>query len=366
VDPNVRTIAQVGHSTWNLFGCGFLGLGLIIAILLLTIRPWPIDIAEFAVLSGVPVLLAAILMSVRSGVVVDRQRSILATWWGMLVPIAYGTERPFSKSHDVTLSYEVRHGLKNSTYAVYPVRLESSGADAMAIHEPSNYDEARRLAEDLAKFLQVGIRDRSEGDEVVREAGTLDLSLRERMKRTGRSAPLPAQPPGARAILSYGGIRSPTTIEIPPMPLRACLRFFLTGMAAAGVVAILLEFGVWYSHMPLGVGALSVLLPALCIVPPLVLRNAIFRERLVVSPDQIVMNRRDVFGTRTVRLTGAEIEEVALVRAGYLRAYGGGTSRVVIRSDRRSIELVAALSNPQELKWLRDVLVHVLTLTFRQ
>ena len=366
MDPNVRTIAQVGHSTWNLFGCGFLGLGLIIAILLLTMRPWPIDIAEFAILSGVPVLLAAILMSVRSGVVVDRQRSILATWWGMLVPIAYGAERSFSKSHDVTLSYEVRHGLKNSTYAVYPVRLEGPGNDAFAIHEPDNFDEARRRAEELAKFLRVGIRDRTEGDEVVREAGTLDLSLRERMKRTGRSAPLPAQPPGARSILNYGGSRTPTAIEIPSMPLVACLRLFLMGMAAAGVMAILLEFGAWYSRMSFGIAALAVFLPTLCIALPLIIRNAILRERLLVSPDEIVVHRRDVFGPRTVRLTGAEIEEVALVRSGYLRAYGGGTSRVVIRSDRRSIELVAALSNPQELKWLRDVLVHVLTLTFRQ
>jgi hypothetical protein len=370
VDPNVRTIAQVGHSTWNLFGWGFLGVGLLIAILLLAIRPWPIDIGEIAVLAGVPVFLGAVLMCVRSGVVVDRQRCVLTTWWGMLVPFAYGTERSFSKSHDVTLSYDVRHGLKYSTYAVYPVTLESPGTDAIAIHEPDTYDKARRLAEELAKFLRVGIRDRSEGDEVVREAGALDLSLRERMKRTGRSAPLPAQPPGARAILNYGASRSPTTIEIPSMPLVACLRLFLMGTAAAGIVAALLEFGAWYSGawfsgVPFGVAALSVFLPALCIALPLVIRNAILRERLVVSPEELVVIRRDFFGTRTIRLKGAEIEEVALVRAGYLRAYGGGTSRVFIRSDRRSVELYTELANPGEAGWLRDVLVHVLTATFR-
>lgn len=365
MDPNVKRITRVGRNIWVLFGVGSIVVGIVIATLLLSVRPWPIDIGEFAVLAGLPVFIGAVLMCVRSGVVVDRQRCTLTAWWGMLVPIAYTTARSFSKPLDVTLSYEVRRGLKNSTYAVYPVRLEGPGTDAIAIHEPDNYNEARRRAEELAKFLHVGIRDRSEGVEVVREAGTLDLSLRERMRRAGQSVPLPVQPPGARAILSYGGSGSPTTIEIPSIPVAACARMFLIGMLVAGVVAMLLEFGAWYSGMPFGIAAQCVLLPALCILPPPIIRNAVLRERMVVSPDEIVVNRRDVFGTRGIRLTGAEIEEITLVRVGYLRAYGGGTSRVVIRSDRRAIELVAALSNPQELKWLRDVLVHVLTLTFK-
>lgn len=366
MDPNVRKITRVGRSNWMLFGLGFLGVGLLIAILLLTMRSWPIDIGEFAILVGVPVFFAAIFTSVRSGVILDRQRCTIKTWWGLFVPMIYRTEYSFSRPHDVTLSYEVRHGVKNSTYAVYPVRLEGPGANAITIHEPGDHDKARNLAEEIAKFLHFGIRDRSSAEEVVREAGALDQSLRERMRRTGRSMPLPAQPPGGRVILSYGGIRLPTTIEIPPMPIGDCARWFLMAMLFAGIIAIALElFARLRWNVAIGVPALFTLLPALVILPPIFIRAAILRERLVVSPDEIVITRRDVFGTKTTRLAGAEVEEVALIQSGYLRAYGSGKNRVVIRSNRGSIELGEALSKPEEVRWLKDVLVYALTATFK-
>ena len=365
MDPNVKRISRVGRSDWMLFGLGFLGMGLLIAILLLNIRPWPIDIVEFAIFAGVPVFLGAIFMCVRSGVILDRQRCLLTTWWGLLVPITYRTEHSFAQAHYVSLSYEVRRGAKNSKHEVYPVRLEGPGTDAITIHEPGDHDKARYLAEEIAKFLHLGMRDRSSGEEVAREAGALDLSLRERMKRAGQSVPLPAQPPGARAILSYGGIRSPTTIEIPPMPVGECARWFLIGLLVTGAMAIVFELVARLDgNVAIGVATLSIFLPVVVFLLSVLIRAAILRERLVVSPDEIVVTRRDVFGTRTTRLKGAEVEEVALIQAGHWRAFGGGKSRVVIRSDRGSIELVAALSNPGEVKWLRDVLVHVLTSAF--
>jgi hypothetical protein len=240
--------------------------------------------------------------------------------------------------------------------------LEGPGSDAITIHEPHDHGKARHLAEDLAKFLHLGIRDRSSGEEVAREAGALDQSLRERLRRAGRSVPLPAQPPGARAIFRYGGFRVPTTIEIPAMPIGDCARWFLMGMIFAGVIAIVLELFAWLRwNVAMGVATLFTLLPALAILPPILIRAAILRERLVVSPDELVVTRRDIFGTKTTRLTGAEVEEVALSQVKFPMTFGGGTSRVVIRSDRGSIELRGAISKPEEVQWLRDVLVHVLT-----
>lgn len=364
MDPHVKRITRVGRNTWMLFGVGFLGVGILIAILLMTMRPWPIDIGEFAVLAGVPVFLGAVFVCVRSGVVVDRQRCILTTWWGLLVPNIYRAEHSFSRSHDVTLSYEVRHGVKNTTYAVYPVRLEGPGTDAFTIHEPGDHDKARQLAEELAKFLHLGIRDRSSAEEVARAADALDQPIRERMRHAGQSMPLPAQPPGAIAILSYGGIRAATTIEIPPMPVGTCARWFVMGMLVAGALAFVLELVARFRwDVATGVATLSILLPALVILTLVLIRAAILRERLVVSPHELVVTRRDVFGTRTTRLKGADVEEVALIQTGYLRAYGSSTNRVAVRGDHGSIELGAGLSNPSEVRWLRDVLVHAMTVT---
>lgn len=360
MDPNSRTITRIARSKSMLFGLAFLVVGLSISSVLLAARPEAFDLIIFG---GGLVFLGAVLMCVRVGVIVDRQRRTITTWWGLLVPFYRSrTEHSFSQDHFVTLSRAERKGGKGEIYVVFPVTLGGHGSDAITIHEPHDHDKARRLAEEIAKFLGLGIRDRSATEEVVRETGTLDESLRERLKRLGRAVPLPVQAPGARAILSYGGIRSPTTIEIPPMPVGACVRWFLIGLLVAGVGAIVLEW--WASRrwdVAIGVPSLIMLLLVLVILLPVLMRAAILRERLVVSPHEIVVTRRDIFGTKTTRLAGAEIEDVALVHA---KGFGRFTSRVAIQSDRGSIELVAALSNPAEGRWLRDTIAHVLTATF--
>lgn len=362
MDPNIKRI------TWVARKCVFFGLALL-ALGLLFLFLFKFD---WATPESVPILVlvlpGAIFMCARVGVVVDRQQRTITTWWGLLVPF-HKTEHRFSQSHFVTLSREKRYGGRQ-TYEVFPVRLEGLGTDAITIREAPDHEKARHLAEDVAKFVHVGIRDRSSGKEVARDAGALDQSLQQRLRRAGRSRPLPAQPPRARAIFNYGGTQAPTTIEIPIPPVGRSARWFLLVMFIAGFIAIFTELGMWLkgdqTELDIGIRALLVFLLLLGWFLPLALRTAILRERLVVSPDEIVVTRRDIFGTKTTRLTSSEIEEVEVIQArsgmfGGYATFGGVTQRVVIRSDRGSIELGGALSKPKEVKWLRDVLVHVLT-----
>lgn len=230
--PNTKTLTRVARSKWMLFGFAFLAVGLFISsLLLLVARPGS---TELIIPTGVLMFVGAVLICVRVGVIVDRQRRTLTTWWGLLVPIYRSkTERSISHDQFVTLSRVERKAGKGQIYVVFPVTLGGRGSDAITIHEPHDHDKASQLAEDLAKFLGFGIRDRSFAEEVVREAGKLDKSLRERLKRLGRAVPLPVQAPGARAILNYGGIRSPTTIEIPPMPFGERVRWSMPGALAA-------------------------------------------------------------------------------------------------------------------------------------
>ena len=371
MDPNVKTITR-GSRTRVLIGLGFLVFGLLFAIA----RPGPTAISDIAI-GCVLMFLGASFICFRVGVMLDRQRRTAATWWGFLVPFNL-TKHPVSQAHFVSISREERRDY-NRSYEVFPVRLERVGADSitiqdLTIHEPCDHDKARHLAEDVAKFIQLGIRDRSSGNEIIREAGALDQSLQQRLRRAVRSMPLPAQPPLARAIFKYGGTRTPTTIEIPPAG-RSGYRF-LQVIFAAGVTAIVSELLVWLRLFPeeaamrMAVGmptfitfALVMMALGFCL-PPL-LRAAILRERLVVSQNKLIVTRNDIMGTKTTQLMGGEIEEVEVTdaRQGIYRGYetfGGGTSRVVVRSDRGSIELGAAFSNPEEIKWLRDIIVHVL------
>ena len=312
MDPEVRTIARVGESPWMLVGLGFLMVGL---LLLLAMQFGRDQIREpVAIVGGAFALLGIVLMCVRSGVILDRQQREITMWRGLLVPL-YKARRPFSQAYFsrpnyVTLSREERKPSKGPIYEVFPVRLEGPGTDPITIHEQRDHDRARRLAEEIAKFLRLGMRDRSSGEEVAREANALDESLRERMKREGRSVPLPAQPPGGKAILSYGGIRSPTRIEIPAMSVHECARWSLMVMLVTGAMALLVEFGASLDGnqaFGVGIAGLTVFLSAFVFLAPLLIRAVILREQLLVSPDEIIVTRRDVFGTKTSRLAGAEI-----------------------------------------------------------
>ncbi len=365
MDPNVKRLTWVVRKCM-LFGLGFLAVGLLCLFLFLVDPPRADLATNLWIFTDVLVLLGAIFVCVRVGAVVDRQQRTITTWWGLLVPF-YKTEHLFSQGHFVTLSREERT-VRGQTYDVFPVRLEGAGTVAIAIHELQDHDNARQLSEDLAKFISLGIRDRSSGREVAREAGALDESLQQRLRRAVRPTPLPVRPPDARAIFKYGGTRAPTTIEIPPGG--HSVRWFLIVILIAAFVTLFAELGMDKEDMEIGVRALLVFLFILGFFVPLLLRTAILRERLVVSPDEIVVTRRDIFGTKTTRLTSGEIEEVEVIQArsvmsGGYATFGGVTQRVVIRSDRGSIELGGALSTPAEVKWLSDVLVHVLTLASR-
>jgi hypothetical protein len=93
----------------------------------------------------------------------------------------------------------------------------------------------------------------------------------------------------------------------------------------------------------------------------LLIRATTYREHLVVSPDEIVMTRYRLFFTETTRLASAKVEEIAIVSLRLPRSFHDSMRRVVIRSDRGSIELGATLLNAEEVRWIRDVLMHVLT-----
>ena len=363
MDPNVKRITRVGYR-WMLFGLGFLAVGLIFLFVCLALPLPPPGCAtgNLAIFGGVLAFLGAIFMSVRFGVIVDRQRRTVTTWWGLLVPF-HRTGHPFSQSHHVTLSREERSAGRSS-YEVFPVRLEGAGTDTITLHEPRDYDRARQLSEEIAKFIPLGIRDRSSGEEIAREAGALDQSLRQRIKRSGRSMPLPAQPPAARAIFSYGGTRAPTTIDIPP--ITHWLWFALAGLMIAGLSAVLIEFDSKLTRDLPNMGHLFfTFLVLLCLTLPAMLfiahrMGAVHHERLIVSPGELILTRRGLFGTNTTRLLANEIEEVEITR-DKKSTFGGATAgRIAIRSDRGSI-MLGAMRSEEELLWLRDVLINVLT-----
>ena len=363
MDPNIKKITRVG-GFWMLVGLGFLAVGLLdLCVCLVSPFPPPgCTTGLVAGLGGVPVLLGAIFMCVRSGVIIDRQRRTITTWWGLLVPF-HKTEHPFSQSHHVTLSREERSAGRSS-YEVFPVRLEGAGTNAITLHEPRDYDKARQLGEEIAKFIHLGMRDRSSGQDVVRDADALDRSIRQRAKRSGETTRMPQQPPGTKASMSSEGKRSAVTIDIPP--ITHWLWFAAAGLMIAALSAVFIEFDAKLTKDLPNMGHLFfTFLVLLCLTLPAMLffahrMGAVHHERLVVSPEELVLTRRGIFGTNTIRFQAGEVEEVEITRDSKSTLGGAAAGRIMIRSDRGSVVL-GAMRSEEELRWLRDVLISVLT-----
>jgi hypothetical protein len=311
---------------------------------------WIVDQAAFI---APPLLLGALLLCLRRRVVLDRRQRVAVAGWSLLVPLTTREHR-LSSAHEVVLASEER-SFGDTDYNVFPVTLEGPGSDVIRLREPRNHERARRLAEDTAKFLGLGMRDRSSGEVIARAPGTLDQSLRQRAKQAGARSRMPERPAGAKSIASFDGATA--TIEIPPF--MRWIWSVLTGLLVAALTALGLEFDTKRDAAPELQHGLFLFLVLLAVTVPILFflmhRMGIHhRDRLVVSAHEVVLTRRGLFGARTLPLPADEIEEVVTESAS------GGSQRVVIRGDRGSIKL-AVVHSEEEAKWLRDLLVYVLT-----
>ena len=192
-----------GGGCLTLFGLPFLLAGLFVmqfplGLIPLEERPeGPLVSALVILLGSVFALVGAALVFGRSGIILDRGRGRIVRWWGLLVPM-----KREETMLDAVRQVEMDFSRGDSDSAdTWPVKLSGEGIPKpIAIAQPVEFVEARRIAEELARFLHKPLVDRSTGEKVTRDAGHLDESWRDRVRRTqGHAAPMPPQPPGMRS-----------------------------------------------------------------------------------------------------------------------------------------------------------------------
>ena len=377
-DPDNYRVKR-GGGCLMLFGLPFFaaGVGIIIAALAGAMEndgggPSPV---YFAIPFGlIFASVGAAIMFGRAGIDIDSRSRTITQWWGLLVPFKR-TVKSFDDVSTVTISREVRRS-KNSSYTVYPVRI--AGKDnKIDIEEERQYAKARRRAEEVAKFLDFGIEDSSTGKTVVREAGTLDMSLRDKVRASGdRPARPPEQPAGSRVEVTSAG--SQATFDIPAPGLGvvggiavaiglvfACVPFFFFG----GVIFttdLLEEIGkAWPVFIFFGIFTLIWLGGTLGFVLSAI-KKATARGHLVVDPREISLELRSRLGTKTVKIPAAELEELDMVGSddpripASMRSFVGVDERIVARSDKVDMELGRGLSHA-ELEWLAATVRFIVT-----
>jgi hypothetical protein len=303
--------------------------------------------------------IGAILVFGRAGQVFDRTLKTVTEWSGLLFPM-------FSKVHAwneyscVCIKREIRRS-KNNSYTVYQVGLAHGGETKMKIHAPPDKLQARKLAEEIAKFMELPMEDAS-GEEVIRrEAAHLDESLRDQAQRTGKLAELSAPPDVMRTAYSVEG--DTVHFSFPPPPA-SIVTFAPVGCAAvfAGIVAsvflaeivnspsmpwemrlIFTSFiSIFFILLPVGgtfVGALS---------------HIRRRWEVTATPQELRVVTHGMLGRRETAIPAGKLEELRL-ESSKLRGYA-----IVAVSDDASAPFGQGLSR-EEANWIATVIRHAVT-----
>jgi hypothetical protein len=324
-DPN-QLAYRSGGGCASLFGLPFFAFGLFFALMALfggiSSKSGSAEMGGRLIGSLFGLLFAGVgsaFLFGRSGLVFDKSRRTVTRWYGLLVPM-WSNVQESAAFRDVSITQETRtrrskHGTR--TYTVFPVRL--TGGGKFDIAEPKDAAEARRIAEEIAKFLNLGVTDSSGGQTVRREAGTLDISLRDRLRRGGTEAKAPPRPPGARAIVRHE--RTGVRIEVPPPPLNLALLLPLVAGLVFAVfvgfifllpllcdsqapVGVKLFFGLFiggiFMVLPVGTGAFQLL-------------SQLKRSAVVeADPTLFRVTTQGLLRARTVEMRTAELEELRL------------------------------------------------------
>lgn len=209
-----------------LFGLPFLGFGMLV-VLVGVLGDEEIPIVAVILFGGVCGILGLLGLFSRFGTVLDGQRRTVTKWFSFL-GIRWAKETPVAGDARVSVSHEKRQRSSGSgrsrgrgrsrrrssstqTYSVYPVRLEGTfgdegGFSTLDLHTLHSFQDARSTAKQVAKLFNLDVVDRASGeDEIVRERGAWDESLREQHQRTGQPVEVPDPPPGTNVQYQVKG-----------------------------------------------------------------------------------------------------------------------------------------------------------------
>ena len=359
-----------GGGFFSLFGLPFLlaGLGVIFAGLSgkLTMEGGgPASPFFYLPFGGVFATVGACLVFGRAGTTLDADRRVLSTWWGLMFPFKK-TDYDWDDFDWVRVTKKVVRSDK-STRITYPVELTGPKAEDVTVETLSGALEGRRVAEQVAKFMNLGLRDQSRGSEVVREAGTLDETVRERILRLGLDLKLEAPPSDAKSTLDTSSSGASFDIPAPGFgPLHIIggvvmlfvglfmAAFFggpALGMFAEGGGARVMG-GIW---LLIGVGSFASFFFKFAKAASLVLAS----HKVSIDKDHLTLVSTHKFGSSKTVIPLDQLEELEVL--GSQRS-GGGMGfgrRLQAVSDDADFSFGQGL-NQEELVWIKNTLEYMI------
>ncbi|MGI5864317.1 MAG: hypothetical protein ACOX6T_19995 [Myxococcales bacterium] len=168
------------------------------------------------VLSGLELVLALVLTGGIAALLLGskwirlsvRKNSVQSAW-GLFVPWSWSAGRPLTGVERVVITveerptrYARRHGV---WYTVFVVALRFSRTDRLVVQECGNRHEARAVARQLARALELDIEDRIDDGPRVILFSELGTPLVERLQASGTIRRPPTPRPGLRISTGHRG-----------------------------------------------------------------------------------------------------------------------------------------------------------------
>jgi hypothetical protein len=257
----------------------------------------------------------------RQWLILDLGRGSVLRQIGLLVPLRT-SERAFSEFTAVVMTY---YPGGSESVESYPVKLRGFAAKDVKIIDPLRFDESLRMAEYLAKTLDLPLLDSTTGPETTVNPDHVGESLRDRLSRAPETAP--AEPPVAmrsevvrsagetRIAIPAGGLKGIGDIRVL-LPLAVFLFATLIAIPTVGKSAnprtlfvILLIFGV----------------PTICASVHFMIAGKRRKTAVNASRSGLVINRLEGRKTKTTVIPIDDVLDVDF-----------STSDSAIRSARRS------------------------------
>lgn len=325
-------------------------------------------------IAGGYVLVAALLLVggffalLRSGFDFDIRERRYRRWCRCLVPLWVKTGS-LDEFESVVLTREVRRGEK-SAFPAFLVRLE--GLRKLNFSVAPTYEEARRHAEDLARTLDLTLLDKTGGRTLVRDCGSHEEPLWERVRREGSPIAAPGDPPAnmrtrveteggtLRLRIPARGFRGQLLLALVPLVFFDAALFFIFVLPAVreqvggkGASMDLIFLG--------AIGLFMVLIPIIIVLFTILW---VSRTSQVVEANPLLLRveANTPLFKRAVEIPTHTLEGLHVLSA-HARAMSpilGPGGPIVARGARRSAMFGGHLP-AEEKEWIRDVLEQVLS-----
>src|SRR5262245_37354552 len=312
-----RLEIREGGGCLTLFGLPFLLTGIFMVLAsfgVVTMRSDGEAVTQLAAaaLGALFTLVGGVLTFGRSVAAIDVGQQVITKQWRILLPVRTRTYQ-LADYTTVTLAF-VRGD--SDTADKYPIGLRGNTVAPLPLCSPTQYAEARQGAAAVARHLGLDIEDTSTDHPARVTAGEVDATLQERLRAVPAATSAVLRPPTMMSEVSDdGGV---VRIAIPMAPLHplAAMGGLFPAAVAIGMLAWLGFFStprplapiewVFFALLFAGFGVL----PMASVVSRWV-RSRIGRTIVTVSPQELCVQERGIFRTRTVTtLTASEILDV--------------------------------------------------------